>query len=1247
MVKKGLTQANTLRSNNTTSTGYGIVYADEIIGGRSVKTRKDLDNLPDWVLGEDDGLDIGTTCYVQDEDCQYIYGGNGWYKSFKFIGLPVNAWYAYTTSAGASGELKANVLDIANFIKSDDLYMDVVDSLPHPFSTIVVFNQDAEDNSAPVAYITLFASYDSRPSGGTTIVASAKVFGAITNNTFPKTPNFNNINYYEGSCKTDTSTKITNWELTGGIGITSVLRKVDRLTITGNTIKTSEIDFTTDTLQKFNNSVSDTSHNICAQYSVVDVTHNNIVGQMLLIGDSLGHMVTEILTTSATLNNGVINWNEHSDTVVNTYIRRNHVKEGGNSSIAVGSWSTWTYYSGEGQFNDFKILVAKELNKKVNTSDIVQKTGDSTTSVMSQKAVTDAIIYDVSSHNNGAVFESLQALLSSSNLNTLIPPSVRCGGISIRFIQGSVPNSYNKYVRYNYLLEDITTNSKFTDVANWQGVNEELLFNSKDTVTAEGVYKSIFVDDGELVLKNVKVGYPNDDGSWDNYTSYKSILIRVYEGTEISFDKKDSTFNYTKYYSGDVIGSLTRIYPKQKLPTNGEVYIVPQGMTYIGFIFNNDGTYTATLKMAKRLSITMDKIDDNFLALNKFYKTCSFSSGESYPWFNILRNLNLKAGQIVYFSVETQSTDRYWIATRTENTTKDTTDIVSGSKSGMLTLTQDASVLALGVRQMSSYTGEYKITIEIKDDDGSVTTDKIQDGAVTNEKLSKDISGKSVIVKNIKSSTQTYQSYVLFPYNFVNAQQYKIKVTYNTEDDVSDLYFSVRTGANSGIIQNNIGRGTSSREVIFTYTGASQDANLVITMVAPHDSTLSYTVVLLGGENDSIGELDIRVSNLESVVSFGTGILDFNPEKEILPVLKDFKHRIRNASFVEQAKQLVLLQLTDQHGDETRMNRAMQFASKYGAYIDDVIHTGDLVYDYWSNGIDWFANVQNKNNILQVIGNHDIMLKAGSDGKIYTNPNDLSQYIETSGYVDLNKTTHTVLGYKNSDNEMVWVNYTDIYGRYIAPYVSNWGVVQPSNAALEGLNYYYKDYTEQGIRLIVLDCMMYDTAQNTWLISVLEDAKTNGYGVIIAEHYPIQLDGFEYCAFTSSGSDDVLDFYQSEGYTSTLTNAQLAVDNFMNTGGEFICWLAGHTHKDFCGTLKNYPKQVMIVSDITGLNHLLWGDEVRTVGTKTEDCFSIISIDRYKKIVRLYRVGNQWDRYGRHKVSMAFDYRAAKMIYSS
>ena len=43
-------------------------------------------------------------------------------------------------------------------------------------------------------------------------------------------------------------------------------------------------------------------------------------------------------------------------------------------------------------------------------------------------------IYDVTARNNGAVFESLSALLGSDNLSTLIPTEVRCGGMTIRFV---------------------------------------------------------------------------------------------------------------------------------------------------------------------------------------------------------------------------------------------------------------------------------------------------------------------------------------------------------------------------------------------------------------------------------------------------------------------------------------------------------------------------------------------------------------------------------------------------------------------------------------------------------------------------------------------------------------------------------------------------------------------------------------------------------------------------------------------
>ena len=49
-VRKGLGQANILRTNNNTSTGYGIVYADEVSGHRTVANLTALYALNDWQL---------------------------------------------------------------------------------------------------------------------------------------------------------------------------------------------------------------------------------------------------------------------------------------------------------------------------------------------------------------------------------------------------------------------------------------------------------------------------------------------------------------------------------------------------------------------------------------------------------------------------------------------------------------------------------------------------------------------------------------------------------------------------------------------------------------------------------------------------------------------------------------------------------------------------------------------------------------------------------------------------------------------------------------------------------------------------------------------------------------------------------------------------------------------------------------------------------------------------------------------
>ena len=84
-----------------------------------------------------------------------------------------------------------------------------------------------------------------------------------------------------------------------------------------------------------------------------------------------------------------------------------------------------------------------------------------------EKMKLDGGAYDVSAHNEGATFASLSALLSSENLNTLIPVDVRHGGMSIKFVQ----TSDNNYVQYMLNAQSWTI-----DLHYWEKVNlsEEL-----------------------------------------------------------------------------------------------------------------------------------------------------------------------------------------------------------------------------------------------------------------------------------------------------------------------------------------------------------------------------------------------------------------------------------------------------------------------------------------------------------------------------------------------------------------------------------------------------------------------------------------------------------------------------------------------------------------------------------------------------------------------------------------------------
>ena len=168
------------------------------------------------------------------------------------------------------------------------------------------------------------------------------------------------------------------------------------------------------------------------------------------------------------------------------------------------------------------------------------------------------VIYDVSAHNNGVVFESLSSLLSSSNLDILIPVSVRCGGMTIRFIQS--PNNW--YVEYRLMATSFSINEK-----NWQGVDSEPIFGSENIVESGGVKESIeqISDEiGKLALTKEYVN-PSDFSGLiiDNSrkvikanSNYNSFIIRLAKGTVFSFNRSVSTYRLSNYPKlGETISS--------------------------------------------------------------------------------------------------------------------------------------------------------------------------------------------------------------------------------------------------------------------------------------------------------------------------------------------------------------------------------------------------------------------------------------------------------------------------------------------------------------------------------------------------------------------------------------------------------------------------------------------------------------------------------------------------------------------
>lgn len=222
-----------------------------------------------------------------------------------------------------------------------------------------------------------------------------------------------------------------------------------------------------------------------------------------------------------------------------------------------------------------------------------------------EKMKLDGGAYDVSAHNSGATFANLSALLSSDNLNTLIPVDVRHGGMSIKFVQ----SSDNKYHQFTYLLKYANTtagNASFATSANWQEVKDSTILTLEDGVRY----------DGETL----------PDATVDS--TYDSIKLAVIPGEKYMIAARGGN-SVRLYFTYNAQGTLVRVADSAEdhtgnplLLTIGETErwlcincrnIYPAYIRYVNFV---DSVARHTQELNKIESTDIPNINTNISAIN-------------------------------------------------------------------------------------------------------------------------------------------------------------------------------------------------------------------------------------------------------------------------------------------------------------------------------------------------------------------------------------------------------------------------------------------------------------------------------------------------------------------------------------------------------------------------------------------------------------------------------------------------------
>jgi hypothetical protein len=322
--------------------------------------------------------------------------------------------------------------------------------------------------------------------------------------------------------------------------------------------------------------------------------------------------------------------------------------------------------------------------------------------------------------------------------------------------------------------------------------------------------------------------------------------------------------------------------------------------------------------------------------------------------------------------------------------------------------------------------------------------------------------------------------------------------------------------------------------------------------------------------------------------------------------LAETKHDLLFAKHAKNntGPQLTLLHFSDLHADMVALARIMKDAE--GIEYDDAICTGDIVGNSAGRIESWWNE-----SVLTCIGNHDS-----------------ASYNSTDGY------------------NWVALSMADRDAYYITPFKSNWGGVVHTS----GKSYYYKDYADAKVRLIVMDAMLYSvhesdaslgTAQTAWLNSLLSSAISNNLHVLIAIHAPHGGATVEDCSFSRYNQAEMPTYNDCNTPQSIIDAVATAIGN----GLHFIGYLVGHTHQDNVFDAEGDGKQLMYCitcAAVSNANQWKASDQHRD---EENDAYNVVVVDTTNTLVKLIRGGGaNMDDHMRTRKAICFDYSTGEMV---